>query len=537
MWNLLISRVDDPPGQFFDQRQIDAGELMLGASRRACDVVLGTKADGVSGQHCRIISSGLDLLAVDNGSTNGVALNSPEQRIMPHNPVPIRDGDKLFICSFVVTIASDAMAAGMRMGAPPPQELPKAASGGWDDDPFADAGAASWEDDPFWAGDSSGGEGNLHDLLSDEIGAHIGSSAPSQRDRGRDNFGDPIGMAMSRPILSSEPISAGDMAIPEDWFGGNPGGGGSSASPGVGGEDFFDDIAPPAAGGGAAPEVDFFADMGEPVGDSFEDDPFGDMAPAGGSAASFMDDEFDPVDNLLSEPMAAPPAPPPPPALPTPSPVAAPAPVRATATAPATAPAPAPVPVATAGAADWSAFYEGAGMGPGELRLSPDAMRRLGVMYRQVVLGMSDLMRDRAEFKDEFRVERTQLAIGRNNPLKHLPPQDAAKVLLGDPLPGFQDSEEAIRGAFEDLKRHQLAMLAGVQRALQAVFDRLSPEEIEKLTITANASKKLLSLKVDPWDIYRTVFQALKKDATSNANGVMSVAFREGYEDYLSSAK
>jgi hypothetical protein len=30
---------------------------------------------------------------------------------------------------------------------------------------------------------------------------------------------------------------------------------------------------------------------------------------------------------------------------------------------------------------------------------------------------------------------------------------------------------------------------------------------------------------------------ALKKDATSNANGVMSVAFREGYEDYLSSAR
>ncbi len=533
MWNLLISRVEDPPGQYFDQRQIDAGELMLGASRRACDVVLGTKADGVSGQHCRIISSGLDLLAVDNGSTNGVALNAPEQRIMPHNPVPIRDGDRLFICNFVVTIASDAMAAGMRMGARPPEDLPKATSG-WDDNPFADAGAATWEDDPFWAGNSSGGEGSLHDLLSDEIGAHIGSNAPPPRDRGRDGFGDPIGMAMSRPILSSEPISAGDMAIPEDWFGGNPGGGASGMAD-LGGDDFFDDIAPPSAGGStaSASEIDFFADAGSPAVAAFEDDPFGDMAPAGGSAASFMDDEFDPVDGMLGEPMAAP-APviaPPPPPPPPPTPVPAPS------LAKVSAPTPASTPVATAGAVDWSAFYEGAGMGPGELRLSPDAMRRLGVMYRQVVLGMSDLMRDRAEFKDEFRVERTQLAIGRNNPLKHLPAQDAAKVLLGDPLPGFQDSEEAIRGAFEDLKRHQLAMLAGVQRALQAVFDRLGPEEIEKLTITANASKKLLSRKVDPWDIYRTVFQALKKDATSNANGVMSVAFREGYEDYLSSAK
>ncbi|WP_443026220.1 type VI secretion system-associated FHA domain protein, partial [Sphingomonas sp. CCH16-B10] len=45
-------------------------------------------------------------------------------------------------------------------------------------------------------------------------------------------------------------------------------------------------------------------------------------------------------------------------------------------------------------------------MGPDELQLSPDAMRRLGVMYRQVVLGLSDIIQDRAAFKDEFRVER-----------------------------------------------------------------------------------------------------------------------------------
>jgi predicted component of type VI protein secretion system len=523
MWNLLISRAEDPPGQFFDQRQIDAGELLLGSSRRACDVVLGTRADGVSGQHCKIISSGLDLLAVDNGSTNGVALNSPEQRITPHNSVPIREGDRLFICNFVVTIASDAMVAGMRMGARPPEELPNAPGGSREDDPFTDGGAAGWEDDPFWAGDSSGGEGSLHDLLSDEIGAHIGSAAPPQRDRGRDSFGDPIGMAMSRPILSDEPISAGDMAIPEDWFGGGPGA--SSGGIPAGGEDFFDDIAPPPASGGGGAEEDFFADIGGASDAEPLDDPFADMAPSGGPAA-LMDDGPDPADNLLDEP---PPAP-----APAPMPVAAPAPTPVPAATQKPSP---PPPAASAAAVDWAAFYEGAGMGPDELRLSPDAMRRLGVMYRQVVLGMSDLMRDRAEFKDEFRVERTQLAIGRNNPLKHLPPQDAAKVLLGDPLPGFQDSEEAIRGAFEDLKRHQLAMLAGVQRALQAVFDRLAPEEIEKLVETANGSKKLLSRKLNPWDLYATVFMALKKDATSNANGVMSVAFREGYEDYLSSAR
>lgn len=526
MWNLLISRAEDPPGQFFDQRQIDAGELLLGSSKRACDIVLGTKADGVSGQHCKIISSGLDLLAVDNGSTNGVSLNSPDARITPHNPVPVREGDKLFICGFVVTIASDAMAAGLRMAPPPPENLPSGGGGMGEDDPFGSSDGGDWEEDPFWNSDSAGGD--LHDMLSDEIGAHLGIDDSRPRDPGRDNFGDPIGMAMSRPILSDEPIAMDDLGIPEDWVPGDADAGSS--------DDMFGDISPPGEAATNEPVEDFFSDLGGPAEAPLDDDPFGDIPASNDPPAVFDDDDddFGAVDALLDddkpeevdEPAqeASPPPPPPPPAA-TPTP------------APAPAASSEPAQVAAGGAPDWSAFYEGAGMGPDEIRLSPDALRKLGVMYRQVVLGMSDLMRDRADFKDEFRVERTQLAIGRNNPLKHLPAQDAAKVLLGDPLPGFEDSEQAIRGAFEDLKRHQLAMLAGVQRAVQAVFDRLSPAEIEKLTEKAGAKKNLLSRRVNPWTVYATVFEALRKDATSNANGVMSVAFREGYEEYLNSAK
>jgi type VI secretion system FHA domain protein len=189
--------------------------------------------------------------------------------------------------------------------------------------------------------------------------------------------------------------------------------------------------------------------------------------------------------------------------------------------------------------AAWDAFFEGAGLSPDELRLAPDAMRRLGVLYRQTVLGLWDIIQDRASFKDEFRVERTQLSMGKNNPLKHLPPLEAAKILLGDiALPGFMDSEEALRTAFEDIKKHQLAMLAGVQQALIAVFDRLSPAEIEKMVEKAAGSRKGLSFGrgIDRWSVYQTLFEALRKDATSNANGVMSVAFREGYEKFLKSA-
>jgi type VI secretion system FHA domain protein len=287
-------------------------------------------------------------------------------------------------------------------------------------------------------------------------------------------------------------------------------------------------------------------------------DPFGDMSPAlarpvdpfGGmrSRPAPFDDRFDdtPSPLLFDDPFVDPSA--------TPSslddpfdfaPVTAPAGRSSSREFDAFDPPPRPAPPPQAAPEPpingdaWAAFYEGAGLSRDELRLAPDAMRRLGVMYRQVVLGLADIMQDRAAFKDEFRVERTQISIGRNNPLKHLPPLDAAKVLMGDPLPGFMDSEDAIRTAFEDAKKHQLAMLAGVQRALTAVFDRLSPPEIEKMIEKSTSQKKGFSFRrgIDRWSVYLTVFEALRRDATSNANGVMSVAFREGYEAFLKSAR
>ena len=82
-------------------------------------------------------------------------------------------------------------------------------------------------------------------------------------------------------------------------------------------------------------------------------------------------------------------------------------------------------------------------------------------------------------------------------------------------------------------------MLAGVQHALSAVFDRLSPAEIEKLIEKASGGKRGLPFTrgVNPWTVYQTVFEALRRDAVSNANSVMSVAFRDGYEKFLNTGR
>lgn len=501
MWTLLLARATDPPGTFIDRRQLDAGQIKVGRSAKTCDWVLPDEHGHISREHCTISALGLDLFVIDT-STNGVALNRPDGRIAPQLPVAIRANDRLLIGDFVITVATEAAGAGMALMPAPPPPLPASPSGLGQPDAWFDTPV-----DPVWGNPQRQAE--VHDFLGNAMDEFLGFSpsplaAPPPTPPQDFGFAGPLGDAFARPIMAEPLPPPTDFGIPEDWA-----------------------IAPP--GGGAAPAADPFAPLPLPAGDPFAPTP----GPAAGDAfaeAPFPADPFTPAPlaGEADDPFALPapdPAAPPPPTFPA-APVPAPPPPAATVAAPPSG-------------SDWSAFYEGAGLTPDELQLSPDAMRRLGVMYRQVVLGLSDIIQDRAAFKDEFRVERTQLSIGRNNPLKHLAPLDAARILLGDPLPGFMPADDAVRTAFEDIKKHQLAMLAGVQHALSAVFDRLSPPEIEKLIAQAAGQKKGLPFRrgIDPWTVYQTIFEALRRDAVSNANGVMSVAFREGYEKFLKSGQ
>jgi predicted component of type VI protein secretion system len=554
MWTLLLSRLGDPPGKFLDRRQIDSGQIKIGRGAQTCDWVIADTSGQLSREHCTVSAVGLDLFVIDT-STNGVALNDPAQRIAPQMPVAIRVRDRLILGDYTIEVATEAAGLGAQLmpAEPAPAAAFDGAGGGFSQpDQWFDASR-----DAVWAIGQNDAE--VHDFLGGAMHDFLGPapSAAGSFGAGPDvGWGGPLSDAFSRPILAAaQPPALDAFAIPEDWAAppaprATPAAAAfpdpfAGPSPAAGGDDPFagfaaapgaDDpfagfgapvadpfgaplpdpaagFAPPAAvpapapfgDGPIAPHIDPFADFAPPQSDPFAGFDIPDTAPVART-------QFEPRPPADTSPDAAPPA--------TPTPRAA--------------PAPAPT-GAGADAASWAAFCEGAGIDLADLRTSPDAMRRLGVLYRQVVLGLSDLIQDRAAFKNEFRVERTQLSFGRNNPLKHLAAVETAKLLLADPMPGFMAADDAVRSAFEDVKKHQMAMLAGVQHALTAVFERLSPGEIERVMAKAAGAKKgfAFSRGVNPWTVYQTVFEALRRDATSNVNSVMSVAFREGYEKFL----
>ena len=503
MWTLLLSRQGDPPGTFLDRRQIDSGQIKVGRNAATCDLVVPDTAGHLSREHCTISAIGFDLFVVDT-STNGVALNQPGQRIAPQTPVSVRIGDRLLLGDFAIEVASEAAGLGAQLHSP--AAAASAPQSFQQPDAWFDTGMAAA--DPIWGTGPSRAE--VHDFLGDAMHDFLAPPAAAAGGPAAsfDPFGGAFGEAFSKPLLAQPIAATADaFAIPEDWaapaLSSTPGPQSSFADRLASDDPFAGFVPPPLAAD------DPFAAAGTPPpSPAASDDPF--TLPSA-HAAPAPEDPFAGFVTRASTETTSPPL-----AAPTPPMVSAPT-------------------DADGSAPDWAAFCAGAGLDPASFRTSAQTMRRLGVLYRQVVLGLSDLIQDRAAFKDEFRVERTQLSFGRNNPLKHLPPLDSAKLLLADPLPGFMDAEEAIRAGLEDVKRHQLALLAGVQHALKAVFERLSPGEVQRVMAKATSKRGLLGRGVDPWSVYQTMWEALRTDATSNVNSVMSVAFREGYEAFLKS--
>ena len=72
-----------------------------------------------------------------------------------------------------------------------------------------------------------------------------------------------------------------------------------------------------------------------------------------------------------------------------------------------------------------------------------------------------------AALKREMRAELTMIVSRENNPLKFSPNVDVAlQHLLGPPAPGFMPAAPAVRDAFDDLRAHQLGVMAGMRAAL-----------------------------------------------------------------------
>jgi type VI secretion system FHA domain protein len=187
--------------------------------------------------------------------------------------------------------------------------------------------------------------------------------------------------------------------------------------------------------------------------------------------------------------------------------------------------------------ADLAALLAGAGLEG--IPVTPDVARQFGEILRVVVGGVLDVLRSRQEVKGEFRIRPTIMQRRRNNPLKlSTDAQDALHNLLVKKGAGYLGPVEAFEDAFNDLRNHQLAMLAGVRVAFDAMFSQFDPERLQKEfdRNTPRARKGPLAAlqpKPDYWDFYKDWVQRLAHDSDGTFRTLFGLEFAKAYEEQL----
>jgi len=289
----------------------------------------------------------------------------------------------------------------------------------------------------------------------------------------------------------------------------------SNKSPG----DAFQDFAPPPAAG-QPPQADPFA-----VTPAVSESPFGNppaAPPAAGpaAAAARVPLPFDGPGESFETPAFAPP---PSRELPQPPRPAAP---------PGAVPSALPV---QGGAAEaiLRGIATGAGVSPSVFmqRDPSDVAAEIGAVLRVMVEELAILLKARAAAKLMAKAgNRTMISAVDNNPLKFVPRSEEVLEIMFARRAGYLDARRSVAEAFQDLKTHEFATYAAMQKALARLLEDLSPEAIEQKV----ASSAFSSKKSRAWETFVATWEAKEKP---HENGMLDVFLSYFSDAYAKASK
>lgn len=175
------------------------------------------------------------------------------------------------------------------------------------------------------------------------------------------------------------------------------------------------------------------------------------------------------------------------------------------------------------------AFCDGAGLDVSMLATqdSTEIMRRAGAIYRQMILGIGDLMAEREQAREQYRMTCTTIGSANNNPFKWAPTQRLAVDLLLGEKGSFLSGADALKSSFCDIKRHLIATFAGLHGTLRAAIAAFDPSVIGR-----SAPERSLFLKTRTsaiMDQVARVHDDLQRQIEGGEVGSLERAFVEAY--------
>lgn len=168
-------------------------------------------------------------------------------------------------------------------------------------------------------------------------------------------------------------------------------------------------------------------------------------------------------------------------------------------------------------------------------QIDPETFGRdIGRILRMVTEGLMNALQTRAEVKNKFRIEQTQMRAAGNNPLKSSADlETAVRRLLLDMEDGkYLRGTSAFREAFDDLRTHELAVLTAVHTSIEAVIANFDPrplkKKLRKIAPVSAATPVLNNAKC--WSLYEDHYQEVAAQLRDDARLGFLKEFANAYE-------
>jgi type VI secretion system protein len=180
-----------------------------------------------------------------------------------------------------------------------------------------------------------------------------------------------------------------------------------------------------------------------------------------------------------------------------------------------------------------AAFLRGAGLPPDAVSAgdSDAALEAAGRLFATMVAGLTDVLATRSEVRNEFRLQQTVIRPRENNPLKFsATTEDALRALLNGRKQGYMPPQQAVEEAVDDVKAHQIAVMAGVQAAVKGLLTRFDPDSLQR---RFGAERGVLGLgagKGRAWDAFVRLYADIAAEAEDDFHAVLGREFAKAYE-------
>ena len=435
------------------------------------DLVLDDPGKYISRLHARVEYRDEGFWLVDVGSNPSLVNDRP---VGTGRSVQLEDGDRVTIGDYQLLASVESEATAFMPAAPPPSPLQ-----------VAPPPPAVTSDLPMNPDDSLASAGIL-DVGGDPLNPSF----------------DPLGLN-----LFGSPAPAPEQSVPA-WRG--------AESDHVPPEQL--PFAPPPVV--ATPQPQAAPAMAMAIPDDY--DPLADFLPprvqAAPAPAPLKVEEAEATAFVPAEP-PMPAAPPPPPPAP---------PVPAAPRTPGTTAADDPV---------IQALMRGLGLSELNTKRSAEEIAELaGAMLREATAGTMGVLMGRAMTKRESRLDMTMISAAANNPLKFFPDADSALTqMINGTMPGYMQPARAFANAFDDLKAHELAIMAGMRAALEGVLARFDPAAIEARLQVPTVMDKMLAAnrKAKMWDRLVELYTQMAVEADSDFHRLFGEAFGKAYEEQV----